>query len=77
MPLDRLSVIFITQQLVGGTGCGAKAAVHAGPQDAVRFLALRRVLDEIGDGGLQGFSPSRVAVQTARIEEPLRVEGML
>ena len=49
------SVQFIAQELVGGTGGGAETAVHTGPQDGVRLLALVTVADKIGQLGLHTY----------------------
>ncbi len=58
------TVELVAEQLVGRTGGGAEAAVHAFAQDGVGFAALRRVLDEVGEIGLHRFS--RIPGEDAR-----------
>jgi len=48
------AVELVAEQLVGGAGGRAEAAVHALAQDGVGLLALGRVLDEVGESGLHG-----------------------
>ena len=45
------TIQFVTEQLVGGAGRIAEPAVHAGAQDRVGGIALRRSLDPIGEPG--------------------------
>ena len=50
---DRARTIqLITEQLIGRTGCIAKATVDALAQDGIGLPAFRCVLDEIGECGL-------------------------
>src|SRR5208282_6807620 len=48
------TVEFVAEQLVGWTGRGAEAAMHAGAQNRLGFAALRGVPDESGEMGFQG-----------------------
>ncbi len=45
-------VELVAEELVGGTGGGAEAAVHALAEDLGGFLPLGRVADEVGELGL-------------------------
>jgi len=46
----------VAEQLVGRTGRGAKAAMHAFPEDRLRLAACGRVADEIGEMGFHQSS---------------------
>src|SRR5690606_25927101 len=58
----------------GGTGGGAEAAVHAGAQDGIGLAALRAFAVLSTEKGLHG---SEFSVETPRVENARRVEGLL
>ncbi len=66
------SVELIAQQLVGGAGGIAEAAMHAFTDDVLRRIAIRRVLEL---GTQQGLH-LQILVQAAAIENALRIEGL-
>ena len=69
-PLDLVdapagAVQLVAQELVGGAGGGAEAAVHAGAQDAFGLAACGGVADEVGQIGLHGTGMAAVWNQRA------------
>ena len=65
------AVALVAQQLIGGAGRGAEAAVHAAAQDALGRDAVGRVLEPIGEVGFHRMGePVREGVwKAARIRD--------
>jgi hypothetical protein len=61
----------VARQLVGQTGSGAEAAVHAAAQDRIGYFAFARVFDEICEIGLPR---SEFGVHPCGIEDTGRTE---
>ena len=61
------TVLLVTQDLIGGTGGRAEAAMHAGPQDAFGHFAIRRVQEALGKMGFHdGLNARRIRWAQAR-----------
>ncbi|MCY1246890.1 hypothetical protein D9M72_601660 [compost metagenome] len=80
------AVQLIAEQLVGGAGGGAEAAMHAIADDGFGFLAFGGVTKKIGQVrlhgvgrlclGLSGPAGSEPGVHALRVEDAGRVEGL-
>ena len=68
-------VELVAQQLIGRTGRGAEAAVHALAQDRVGLAALGRVADEVGELGLHRVS-EQGPVQSVEVKLRIHPPGL-
>ena len=68
------TVALVPEKQVGGACSGAEAAMHAAPQDLVRFLQARALKLLRRELGFHRCSNSRV--HSSWIEDPRRVERM-